>query len=1521
LSVSVLLYIPPVQNRIIEKAAQYASESAGINIRFERIRLAFPLNLSAYNVSVTNSGNDTLLYLNKLTLRVRLKPLLKGNISVHSICMEQLHFNTGSLIDGIAVEGHAGEVRLRADSINPAEEYAVLNNIYLSDADIRLFMCDTTAADTSASATKWQIDLRQAELHDITFSCRLPCDSVYLGLQIDSALLSGVAADTEKGRYGASALQLRAPEIAYGTNPHIRLADVRLTLDSLHYESEMNMYVVLRECSAREQSGITLRSAAGSITSDSARLHLPSFLVQTDHSTVKMQADIPWSAVDSLPGGDDLSVVISASVGKEDLMRIAGVMPENYPDTALRIALSAGGNIGELKLHRCEASLPGAFRMSMTGNMKSVTDERARTGQLRCEAAMQDMNFVTAMLPSPPGRRFRIPDSMHFTAGLSVNKGTYDADLIIRESEGSVKLSGKYDRFADSYEAHLNIDSLEPVHFMPGDSLMSLNAYLHVKGQGVNLYRSSTWVELEGKVHEISWGNLSVSEISLAASLRNSQLQATVNSAWPPVRGRISAEGDISKEIIKGTLTVDADTLDFCRLGLTETPLSTSFRIFSEIKTNLKKEHVLDVTLGNWSMTTNEQTIQPKMLTLAFRSNEDTVRTSFHAGDMSIMLTGNADLMTLANKLSGISGEVKKQLQRDSTVNFQELRAYFPDMSVQINAGRDNPLHNFMQESNMLFETFSLNLNVSPGDGLRADGELLSLVKDTLRIDTVRLSIWQDTLGLQYSAGISKKRFRNQEAFLAGAHGYVRKEEADIFASYTDSRGEDGLLLGIHIRKSPGGFDFSLYPEKIVLAFLPFTVNEHNYFRFGSLKEMEADLRLEGDSQTSLWIHSAAGDSSTNEMMAELSQVNLEYLSGKFAILPSLKGRLNATLRYEPVETAFMIIADASIDSLYYENGRIGDLLMNATYIPMEKGTHQADLHVFHDMSEISSFSVLYRKGRRENRIEGAVSVDKLPLSMFNAMIPGRIAAMDGALSADFAITGTDKNPLIDGMLYVDKGRVHVIPSATVLRFDDKRIKVTKNSVSLDKYKIYALKDSPLVIDGVIDAADLGRPKVDLKISATNLQLVDLKKTPENPTYKRLSLNVNTTLTGLAQSLRMRGNLHILGSTTLACTVYDAPPEVQDGFNNLVTFTYFADTLPTRTRRPFNFVRGTRNVAAMSGTDVLLNIRIDPIVKIRVNLDEDQSNFVDLKGGGELSLHYQSQGDMRLNGRYTLSDGTIRYSIPVIPLTDFSVRNGSYVDWTGDPMNPYLNITAYARVRSAVDTDGQKKMVDFNAGIQLRNHLEDVSIQFILEAPSDAVVQNQLTAMGEEERSKQAISLLMTGVYLAGEGTGNDNLNVGLALNSLLQREIKNMLGNLLGDVPFSFDVETYDGTQQGTGRRVDYIGRFYKSFFNERFNTTLGLRYSTKDPVSGNALFIDDVSLEYLLDADGARAFRIFRNREYENLFEGEITKIGIGFSLSRKVKRFRDLFILRKQDALITEEEELLDESGLEETEEEDE
>ncbi len=52
LLLSVLLYLPPVQNWAVKQVASYASESTGMDISVKHVQLVFPLKLGVEGVKV-----------------------------------------------------------------------------------------------------------------------------------------------------------------------------------------------------------------------------------------------------------------------------------------------------------------------------------------------------------------------------------------------------------------------------------------------------------------------------------------------------------------------------------------------------------------------------------------------------------------------------------------------------------------------------------------------------------------------------------------------------------------------------------------------------------------------------------------------------------------------------------------------------------------------------------------------------------------------------------------------------------------------------------------------------------------------------------------------------------------------------------------------------------------------------------------------------------------------------------------------------------------------------------------------------------------------------------------------------------------------------------------------------------------------------------------------------------------------------------------------------------------------------
>ena len=230
-------------------------------------------------------------------------------------------------------------------------------------------------------------------------------------------------------------------------------------------------------------------------------------------------------------------------------------------------------------------------------------------------------------------------------------------------------------------------------------------------------------------------------------------------------------------------------------------------------------------------------------------------------------------------------------------------------------------------------------------------------------------------------------------------------------------------------------------------------------------------------------------------------------------------------------------------------------------------------------------------------------------------------------------------------------------------------------------------------------------------------------------------------------------------------------------------------------------------------------------------------------------------------------------------------------------MNPTLNLKATERIRASVSNgdDEASRMVNFDVSIAIKNRLSAPDLIFDIAAPEDATVENELQAMGAEERSKQAIAMMATGIYMNNSGKSG-GLTMGAALNSVLQNQINSLAGSMKNA---SISVGVEDRTSAETGdKQTDYSFRYSQRFFNDRIQVVIGGKVTTGANATNNAQsFIDNISLEYRLDNSGTRYIRVFYNKNYESVLDGEITETGLGLVLRRKMDRLGELFIFRRK------------------------
>lgn len=1475
----VLLYVPPVQNFLRKQATSYASEATSMQINVGRIDLRFPLNLLVRDVEVIQVP-DTLLTLGSLNVHVQAMPLFKGKIEVDDITLQQVTVNSADLIEGMKIRGVLGRFFLESHGVDLTDETAVINHVELSDTHIGLVLNDTATTektDTASVPIKWKVDLHALSLKNVSFSMQLPADTMRMAARVSEASIKDVSADLKHQFYGLRSFLLTGTSVNYDTGntqpvegfdpSHIALRDIRIGIDSVLYRGR-NMNAVIREFSMNERSGLSVTSLTGRVFADSTVIRIPDFRLLTPHSEMNFTAQTYWELV-NIPTTGRLTARFNALIGKQDVMLFAGGLPEAfkeaYPFRPLVVQAGTEGNLKSMQISRFKVNLPGAFSLEGGGELYNLTDSTTRSAALDLKMQTGNLNFLTALGGMTPGAPLVIPDSMLLDARLGMEGSKYDARLLLKEGEGRLGLTAALNSTTEAYTADLHIEDLQINHFLPKDSIYEFSASLAAHGRGFDFTSYKTAAALKATIDKLHYGDYKISGIGLTGTVKNAVANAQLTSDNPLLKMTADAEYHLAHHYPDG------------KVGLNVTGIDT--------------EKLFGVSLGKNSG-------KPLDLQLTGEVRKERVFTHLTAGDLKLNLSARAGLELLIRQSTHFADVLTKQLEAKE-LNHAELRKVLPTAVFSFSAGQDNPMAWYLATQNISYHDASAKLGCAPDWGINGKVALHTLKIDTLQLDTIFFTLKQDTSRINLRGGVINGPKNPQISFTSILTGEIRDKDAELVAQYINDKGKTGLLFGVNAKPLYGGLGkgnglaLTLVPEEPVIAFHKFRFEEHhNWIYLHKNMRVYANVDMQDNEGMGIRMQSLPSDTvSLQNMDVELRRIRLEEVFSILPYMPQITGLLSAEAHYIQTEKSLELSAEASIDELTYERQRIGDVALGATWLPGEKGKQYVNTYLTHEGTEIMvADGALYPAVSGKDSIVVNSTLEHFPLSIANVFVPDQMVTLSGDMDGDLHITGYTDSPLINGGLSLDSVSVYARQADARFIFDNRPIQVQNNRIVFDKFAIYTTSQNPFSIDGYVDFRDMGRPMANLKLFAENYTLLNAKRTKESMVYGKVFVDLDATVRGPLDGLMMRGNVNLLGNTDVTYVLTDSPLTVQDRLSDLVTFTSFADTTSLN--------KEEESTLSLGGLDMIMTIHIDPAVRLKADLSADRSSRVELEGGGDLSLQYTPQGDLTLTGRYTLSGGMMKYALPVIPLKEFQIQNGSYVDWTGNPMDPMLNFKATERVRASVtQEDGTSRMVNFDISIVVKNRLDNLSLAFEIDAPDDASVQNQLAGMGPDERSKQAVAMLATGIYLADSGGGSGmNLNMGAALNSVLASQINALTGNMK-NASLSFGVEDHDDSDAG-GKRTDYSFRYSQRFFNDRFQIVLGGKVSTGANATNDVeSFIDNISLEYRLDQSGTRYIRLFHNKNYESVFEGEITETGVGLVLRKKMDRLSELFIFKKK------------------------
>ena len=1084
-----------------------------------------------------------------------------------------------------------------------------------------------------------------------------------------------------------------------------------------------------------------------------------------------------------------------------------------------------------------------------------------------------------AMLPRDMQRDYRIPNGMNLSGRVKANGANYIADVVAQEGKGTLKLQGQFNADLMNYDAKVNVSNLNVNHFMPRDSIYTVTADINVKGQGTDFLSPRTRLMADAKIQRLRYGHWNLDNMDVVANVQNGHALADIDSRNPLINGKINVDALLNTKKLNATITTDLNGIDLYKMRLVDKPLAIGLCGHVDVTSDMKMTHYVSGLISDITVKDSVKTLRSEFVGLHINTTNDTTILRLQSGDFIVKVDGSGNYEQLLKQITVFSDSASAQYAKN-IIDQPALRRLLPTLKMHVESKRENPLVTILKSQDVDFKQLLFDMDTSPATGVNGNGYVHSLTYDDIRLDTINFRLTQRKERLSFGGQIRNNKRNPQFVFNALFDGVVQERGATFGVRYYDADNKMGARIGAQAEMLDSGLHFRLVPETPTLGYKLFKLNPDNYLFLGNNKKVKANVDLLAEDGMGVKIYSADSDpTALQDITISLNKFNLDEVTSVIPYMPRMTGMLQGD--YHVVQDAqghISVASDMAVRNMTYERSPIGNVSTELLYLQKGDSAHAVEARLMKDDMEIGLLSGTYYDVG-QGSLDADLKLKHLPLNIVNGFVPDHLFGLQGYADGEMTVHGSVSRPIVNGEIYLDSSYVESVPYGVTLRFDNDPVRVVDSKLLLDNFTLYSYNENPLNIQGSVDFSDLDRMMIDVRMRARNFQVIGAKENPHSIAYGKAFVNVFASMRGPADNLNMRGRLEVLGTTDMAYILRDTPLTTDNQLDNLVKFKDFSDTTQVVVTRP-----------SLTGFTMDMTLEVSNGAHIMAYLNADHSNFIDLMGGGTLRMSYTAADNLRLTGRYTLSNGEMKYSLPVIPLKTFTIQNGSYIEFTGDLMNPTLNITATERTKATVSgNNGVGRSVDFDCGVIITKTLKDMGLEFTLDAPEDMQLHSELQSLGVEQRGKLAVTMLTTGMYLADGNTQPFSMNS--ALSSFLNSEISSITGNALRTLDLSFGV---DQTLDGTGQtHTDYSFKFAKRFLNNRLKVTVGGMVSSGAELQQrNSSFFDNVSLEYRLDDSANKYLSLFFQNNAYDWLDGYTQKYGGGFIWRRRLQRFTDIF-----------------------------
>lgn len=1075
---------------------------------------------------------------------------------------------------------------------------------------------------------------------------------------------------------------------------------------------------------------------------------------------------------------------------------------------------------------------------------------------------------------------------------IQTNLGTIKSDLNMKLPEGKETV----------YSGHIGTSNFQLGTFLGESNIGAISFDGEVKGKSFNVDRLIA--DLDGKIKNIEYNDY--------------------------VYHNVETKGKLNKKVFDGFMSMNDSNAKFSLDGLIDfAGKAPKFNLMADVqKLNLQQLKLTNDNLavnGKFNLNFSGNNIDDFLGTARITGASlyrDSMRLSFDS------LIVNAGYVEGVKTFSAKSNEFEAKLKGDFHVNDLDktvqtfLHRYYPAYIGASKYAADNSTKfsfsiktkNVEEYIKILDKRFSGFNNSSVTGTVNLSENKLDLIADIPAFAYKQYSfsnsrlLGNGNLDSLVVYALSNNITINDSLTLPMATTRITAHNDTSYVQITTGANQtlDMANINASVQTFSNGLSVRFDPSEFIINGKKWSIERNGSLDFRNNYVVGGEVLLKESNQEIRLATKPSAEGNWTDLEAVLTNVNMGDFSPFLMKSNRIEGLLSGKVNIEDPYKRLYITGDLQGQEVRLDNDSIGNVTVNDIVYNNQTGQltgkaknndpdHQVNTDISLFVKEDDSLHA------KDNRI--SVATKNYPIKILNRFLNSLFTDLEGYATTNLDITGDFAN-----LNYVGKATLH--DAGLRVKFTQCFYKVEDGEVNLktDAIDFGGLK----ITDKDGKTATIQRGVIQHKSFRDMFFDIQVKTDDEPMELLNTTFNDNQSFFGTAKGT---GSFFLSGpESDMIMEVYAKASSKDSAFITMPSTTSretgIADFLVEKKYGREMSDSAIKSADSKITYDVELNA--NPMVNIRMILDELTGDEIKARGGGTLKIHAGTTENLTLRGRYEIEEGNYLFTFQSFFKKPLVVKSGgnNYIEWNGDPMKANVHLEAQYTANNVnfaplaeytgIQDNNAKARGDVYVITTLTDQLFKPNIAFKIEFPAGSEANsNPSLGFGVQQIQKNPNELYKQVTYLivfnsfapvdsrgvastAGISLGETATNTlsGIFFN-VINNEFNKILNKILKSDKYHINItntvynrnfiDPNNSTALNLSNNFNIsVGR---KFFNDRFILNFGGGIDaplsqTTTSVQQNVQLLPDVTAEWLINQTGTiRAIFFYReNTDYLN-------------------------------------------------------